>query len=64
MWILYAAASAVCAGITTIFLKKGMHTTNTDIAAAVRTIVVLIFSIIIVFIAGSYNQIFIIDAKT
>lgn len=64
MWILYAAASAVCAGVTTIFLKKGVHTTNTDIAVAVRTIVVLIFSIIIVFIAGSYNQILSIDAKT
>ena len=64
MWILYAAASAVFAGATTIFLKKGVHTTNTDIAVAVRTIVVLIFSIIIVIIAGSYNQIFSINGKT
>lgn len=64
MWILYAAASAVFAGATTIFLKKGVHTTNTDIAVAVRTFVVLIFSIIIVFIAGSQNQIFSIDTKT
>lgn len=64
MWILYAAASAVFAGTTTIFLKKGVHTTNTDIAVAVRTFVVLIFSIIIVFIAGSQNQIFSIDTKT
>lgn len=64
MWILYTAASAVFAGTTTIFLKKGVHTTNTDIAVAVRTFVVLIFSIIIVFIAGSQNQIFSIDTKT
>ena len=36
MWILYAAASAVCAGVTTIFLKKGVHTTNTNVALALR----------------------------
>ena len=64
MWILYAGLSALFAGATTIFLKKGVHTTNTDIAVAVRTIVVLIFSIIIVIIAGSYNQIFSINGKT
>lgn len=64
MWILYAAASAVCAGITTIFLKKGVHTTNTSVALALRTVVVLIYSIIIVLIIGSQNQIFNIDSKT
>ena len=40
MWILYAAASAVFAGVTTIFLKKGVHTTNTNAALALRTIVI------------------------
>ena len=38
MWILYAAASAVCAGVTTIFLKKGVHTTNTNVALACYSI--------------------------
>ncbi len=46
MWILYAAASAVFAGVTTIFLKKGVHTTNTNAALALRTIVIFVFSII------------------
>ncbi|MDE7315016.1 MAG: EamA family transporter [Mucispirillum sp.] len=64
MWILYAAASAVCAGVTTIFLKKGVHTTNTNIALALRTVVIFIFSIIIVLITGSHNQIYSIESKT
>ena len=64
MWILYAAASAVCAGVTTIFLKKGVHTTNTNIALALRTVVIFIFSIIIVLITGSQNQIYSIESKT
>lgn len=64
MWILYAAVSAVCAGVTTIFLKKGVHTTNTNIALALRTVVIFIFSIIIVLITGSQNQIYSIESKT
>ncbi len=64
MWILYAAASAVCAGVTTIFLKKGVNTTNTNVALALRTVVVLIYSIIIVLIVGSQNQIYNIESKT
>ena len=64
MWILYAGLSALCAGVTTIFLKKGVQTTNTNAALALRTVVVLIFSIIIVFIAGSQNQIINIDINT
>lgn len=64
MWVLYAALSAVAAGFTTIFLKKGVETTNTDVALALRTLVVFIFSIIIVTIAGSYKEIFDIDLKT
>lgn len=64
MWILYAAASAVFAGVTTIFLKKGVHTTNTNAALALRTIVIFVFSIIIVLITGSQNQIYTIKNKT
>ena len=64
MWILYAAASAVFAGVTTIFLKKGVHTTNTNAALALRTIVIFVFSIIIVLITDSQNQIYTIKNKT
>ena len=64
MWILYAAASAVFAGVTTIFSKKGVHTTNTNAALALRTIVIFVFSIIIVLITDSQNQIYTIKNKT
>lgn len=64
MWIIYATLSAVAAGITTIFLKKGVRTTNTSVALALRTLVVFLFSIIIVIIVGSFNEIYSIDKKT
>ena len=64
MWIVYASLSAIAAGITTIFLKKGVRTTNTSVALALRTLIVLIFSIIIVAIVGSQGQIYLIDKKT
>lgn len=64
MWIVYAVLSAIAAGITTIFLKKGIHTTNTNVALALRTLVVLIFSIVIVLIIGSYKEIYYINTKT
>lgn len=64
MWIVYASLSAIAAGVTTIFLKKGVTTTNTSVALALRTLVVFIFSIIIVAIVGSQGQIYLIDKKT
>lgn len=64
MWIVYASLSAIAAGITTIFLKKGVRTTNTSVALALRTLVVFLFSIIIVAIVGSQGQIYLIDKKT
>lgn len=64
MWIIYAAASAVFAGVTTIFLKKGVKTTNTSVALALRTVVIFLFSIIVVLIVGSENQIYNINGKT
>lgn len=64
MWIVYASLSAIAAGVTTIFLKKGVTTTNTSVALALRTLVVFIFSIIIVAIVGSQGQIYLIDKIT
>ena len=60
---MYASLSAIAAAITTIFLKKGVKTTNTSVALALRTLVVFIFSIIIVAIVGSQGQIYLIDKK-
>lgn len=57
MWILMAVFSAVFAGLTAILAKCGIRKTDSDIATALRTIVVLIFSWIMVFIVGSFNTI-------
>ena len=43
MWILYAFGSALFAGITSILAKCGIKKTNSNVATAIRTVVVLIF---------------------
>lgn len=53
MWILYAAASAVFAGITSILAKVGMQDTDSNLGTALRTGVVLVFSWIMVAITGA-----------
>ncbi|MDD3277549.1 MAG: EamA family transporter [Lachnospiraceae bacterium] len=64
MWILFAMGSAVFAGITSILAKCGIRKTDSNVATAIRTIVVLIFSWIMVFVAGSQNTISEISQKT
>ena len=53
MWLLYAAGSAFFAGVTSILAKCGIKKTDSTVATAVRTIVVLIFAWGMVFLAGS-----------
>ena len=55
MWIVYAFGSAVFAGITSILAKCGIKKTNSNVATAIRTIVVTIFSWMMVFIVGSQD---------
>lgn len=57
MWILFAFGSALFAGITAILAKIGIKRTDSNVATALRTIVVLIFSWLLVFIDGSYKMI-------
>jgi transporter family protein len=57
MWILAAVMSAVFAGLTAILAKCGIRKTNSDVAMAVRTIVVLAFSVLMVFVVGSQGTI-------
>lgn len=57
MWILYAFGSAFFAGITAILAKIGIRNTDSNLATAIRTIVILIFSWLMVFIVGSFNTI-------
>lgn len=64
MWLLYAAGSAFFAGITSVLAKCGIKRTDSTVATAVRTIVILIFSWVIVWTVGSGDQITSISGKT
>ena len=56
MWLLYAAGSAFFAGVTSVLAKCGIRKTNSTVAMAVRTMVILVFSWVIVLAAGSADQ--------
>ena len=64
MWIVFAFGSAFFAGITSILAKCGIRKTDSTVATAIRTIIVLIFSWLIVFLTNSQSQIQTIDYKT
>ena len=64
MWLFYAIGSAFFAGVTSILAKCGIRKTDSTVATAVRTIVILIFSWIIVFIVGSQDRITEISGRT
>ena len=57
MWLLMAVLSSIFAGLTAILAKCGINHTDSDVATAVRTVVVLIFSWIMVFVVGSAGTI-------
>ena len=63
IWISAAILSAVFAGLTSILAKCGIKKTDSDLATAIRTIVVLIFSWIMVLVVGSQHTITEIDPK-
>lgn len=64
MWVLFAFGSAFFAGITSILAKCGIKKTDSNVATAIRTIVVLIFSWIMVFVVNAQGQITAVSAKT
>ena len=64
MWILYAFGSALFAGATSILAKIGIEEVDSHLATALRTIVVLVFSWLMVFIVGSQNQLTAISIKS
>lgn len=63
MWIICAFGSALFAGITSILAKCGMKNVNSNVATALRTIVVLLFSWLLVFIKGAQSTIGTIDGR-
>ena len=64
LWLLFAFGSAFFAGITAVLAKIGMEKIDSTLATALRTIVVLAFSWLMVFIVGSQNQIGEISGRT
>lgn len=63
MWIFYAFGSALFAGLTSILAKCGIRHTDSDVATAIRTIVVLVFSWIMVFVVGAQDGIAAVSGK-
>lgn len=64
MWVVFAFGSAFFAGITSILAKKGIQKTDSTVAMAIRTIVVLAFSWLMVFVVGSAPQMSFISMNT
>ncbi len=64
MWVLFAAGSAFFAGVTSILAKCGIRKTDSTAATAIRTIVVLAMSIVMVMIVGSAGEITEISGRT
>lgn len=57
MWVLFAVGSSFFAGITAILAKCGIRRTDSDVATAIRTVVVLLFSWLMVLITGTWSGI-------
>lgn len=64
MWILYAAGSSFFAGITAILAKCGIRKTDSNVATAIRTVIVLLFSWLMVLVTGTGEGIRQIDSRT
>ena len=64
MWMIYALASAVFAGATSILAKIGIKNTDSNLATALRTVVVVIFAWLMVLVVGSQYSIGDIDGRS
>jgi transporter family protein len=63
MWFIYALLSAFFAGLTSILAKAGISNINSNLATAIRTVVVLVMAWSVVFITGKQNEIANIEPK-
>ena len=64
MWVIFAFLSAFFAGITSILAKCGIRKTDSNVATFIRTIIVLLFSLLMVMIVGSFPTLKSLSAKT
>ena len=63
MWLLFAVGSAVFAALTSILAKVGIDGVNSNLATAIRTLVVLVMAWGIVFLTGGQSGISAISKK-
>lgn len=64
LWLFFAVASAFFAGITAILAKIGVKNTDSTVATAIRTIVILLFSWLLVFLTGAQASLSQIDGES
>jgi len=64
MWILFAFGAALFAGATAILAKIGIKETDSHIATAIRTVVIVVFSWIMVFVVGAQHTFDLITTRT
>ena len=64
MWVVFALLSAVFAALTSIFAKIGIENVNSNLATAIRTVIVLVMAWLIVFATGKHQQITDISTKS
>ena len=64
MWVIFAILSAVFAALTSILAKIGIEGVNSNLATAVRTIVVVLMAWFMVFVTGNLNGIIDISKKS
>jgi len=64
MWLVFAFGSALFAGLTSILAKSGIKKTDSTVATAIRTVVVLLFAWVMVFIVGSQSTINSVSSET
>ena len=57
MWVVYALLSALFAGLVAIFAKIGIENVNSNLAVAIRTVVILAMAWAIVFVTGKHDEI-------
>lgn len=56
MWIFYALLSAIFAALTAIFAKIGVNNINSNLATAIRTVIILLLIWSIIFVKGEYKE--------
>lgn len=64
MWVLFAFGSALFAGMTAILAKLGLQKVDSDLATALRTVVVLLFSWLMVFLVGSEHTLALVSGRS